>query len=65
MMSALTHSMRIRRTLPIFLTVILIVAAVAIAVQLRKQAPPERPACCPGQTLFLRKSGADPKSERR
>ena len=45
--------MRIRRTLPIFLTVILIVAAVTIAVQLRKQAPPEVGRLLPGGDAFF------------
>ena len=45
--------MRIRRTLPIFLTVILIVAAVTIAVQLRKQAPPEVARLLPGGDAFF------------
>ena len=45
--------MRIRRTLPIFLTVILIVAAVTIAVQLRKQAPPEAARLLPGADAFF------------
>ncbi len=45
--------MRIRRTLPVFLTVILIVAAVTIAVQLRKQAPPEVARLLPGADAFF------------
>jgi hypothetical protein len=45
--------MRIRRTLPIFLTVILVVAAVTVAVQLRKQAPPEAARLLPGGDAFF------------
>src|SRR2546430_3439664 len=35
------HFMRIRRTFPIVLAVVIVAAAVILAVQLRKQAPPE------------------------
>lgn len=34
------HFMRIRRTLPIVLAVVIVAAALTLAVQLRKQAPP-------------------------
>ena len=45
--------MRIRRTLPIFLTVVLVAAAVTLAVQLRKHAPPEPARLLPGGDAFF------------
>jgi len=45
--------MRIRRTLPIVLAVVLIAAAVVLAVQLRKHAPPEPARLLPGADGFL------------
>jgi hypothetical protein len=45
--------MRIRRTLPIFLTAVLVAAAVVLAVQLRKQAPPEPARLLPGADAFF------------
>jgi hypothetical protein len=45
--------MRIRRTLPIFLTVVLVAAAVILAVQLRKHAPPEPARLLPGADAFV------------
>src|SRR3984957_19411826 len=45
--------MRIRRTLPIFLLVVLIAAAVVLAVQLRKHAPPEPARLLPGADAFV------------
>jgi hypothetical protein len=45
--------MRIRRTLPIFAFVVLIVAAVILAVQLRKHAPPEPARLLPGADAFV------------
>ena len=45
--------MRIRRTLPIFLTVGLVGAAVILAVQLRKHAPPEPARILPGGDAFF------------
>jgi len=45
--------MRIRRTLPIFLTVVLVAAAVILAVQLRKHAPPEPARLLPGGDAFF------------
>jgi hypothetical protein len=45
--------MRIRRTFPIFLTVVLIVAAVILAVQLRKHAPPEPARLLPGADAYV------------
>src|SRR5215467_2896544 len=45
--------MRLRRTLPIVLTVVLIAAAVVLAVQLRKHAPPEPARLLPGADGFL------------
>jgi hypothetical protein len=45
--------MRIRRTLPIFLTVVLVAAAVILAVQLRKHAPPEPARLLPGADGFF------------
>ena len=45
--------MRIRRTLPVFVFVVLITAAVFIAVQLRKHAPPEAARLLPGADAFI------------
>jgi len=45
--------MRIRRTFPIFLGVIVVVAAVVLAVQLRKHAPPEPARLLPGADSFV------------
>src|SRR5271166_2882100 len=45
--------MRIRRTLPVFVLVVLIIAAVFIAVQLRKHAPPEAARLLPGADAFI------------
>src|SRR5579863_9832637 len=45
--------MRIRRRLPIFLAVLLIAAAVALAVVLRKHAPPEPARLLPGADGFV------------
>jgi hypothetical protein len=45
--------MRIRRTLPIFFTVVLVGAAVILAVQLRKHAPPEPARILPGGDAFF------------
>jgi len=45
--------MRLRRTLPIVLAVVLIAAAVVLAVQLRKHAPPEPARLLPGADGFL------------
>src|SRR5579871_1315739 len=45
--------MRIRRTFPIALAVVLVAAAVTIAVQLRKHAPPEPARLLPGADAFL------------
>jgi hypothetical protein len=45
--------MRIRRTFPIVLVVVVIVAAVTLAVQLRKHAPPEPARLLPGGDAFL------------
>ena len=45
--------MRIRRTLPIFVFVVLIVAALIFAVQLRKHAPPEPARLLPGADAFV------------
>jgi hypothetical protein len=45
--------MRIRRTLPLFLTVVLVAAAVTLAVQLRKHAPPEPARLLPGGDAFF------------
>jgi hypothetical protein len=45
--------MRIRRTLPIVLTVLIVAAAVTLAVQLRKHAPPEPARLLPGADAFL------------
>ena len=45
--------MRIRRTLPIVLAVVVVGAAVTLAVQLRKHAPPEPARLLPGADAFL------------
>lgn len=45
--------MRIRRTLPILLAVVVIAAAVTVAVQLRKAAPPEPARLLPSADAFL------------
>ena len=45
--------MRIRRTLPIALAVVVVAAAVTVAVQLRKSAPPEAARLLPGADAFL------------
>lgn len=45
--------MRIRRTLPIVLAVVIVAAAVTLTVQLRKQAPPEPARLLPGADAFL------------
>lgn len=45
--------MRIRRTLPIVLGVVIVAAAVTITVQLRKSAPPEPARLLPGADAFL------------
>ena len=45
--------MRIRRTLPIALAVVVIAAAVTLAVQLRKHAPPEPARLLPGADAFF------------
>ncbi len=45
--------MRIRRTLPIFLVVLVIAAALILAVQLRKRAPPEAARLLPGADAFV------------
>src|ERR1700757_4877160 len=45
--------MRIRRPLPIVLLFVLVAAAVILAVQLRKQAPPEAARLLPGADAFL------------
>jgi hypothetical protein len=45
--------MRIRRTLPIALAVVSVAAAVTLAVQLRKHAPPEPARLLPGADAFL------------
>ena len=45
--------MRIRRTLPIVLAVVMVVAAVTLAVQLRKHAPPEPARMLPGADAFF------------
>src|SRR3979411_1527661 len=51
-LSTLPNSMRIRRRLPIPLAVLLIVAAVALIVTLRKHAPPEAARLFPGADGF-------------
>jgi len=45
--------MRIRRTLPIVLAVVIVAAALILAVQLRKQAPPECARLLPAADAFL------------
>jgi hypothetical protein len=45
--------MRIRRTFPIFLTVVIVIAALILAVQLRKHAPPEPARLLPGGDAFF------------
>ena len=45
--------MRIRRALPIVLAVVIVAAAVTLAVQLRKSAPPEPARLLPGADAFL------------
>src|ERR1700688_8091 len=45
--------MRIRRTLPIVLAVVVVAAAVTLAVQLRKHAPPEPARLLPGADSFF------------
>jgi hypothetical protein len=45
--------MRIRRTLPIVLAVVIVAAAVTLTVELRKQAPPECARLLPGADAFL------------
>lgn len=45
--------MRIRRTLPILLAVVIVAAAVTLTVQLRKQAPPECARLLPSADAFL------------
>ena len=45
--------MRIRRTLPIVLAVVVVAAAVTLAVQLRKLAPPEAARLLPGADAFI------------
>lgn len=45
--------MRIRRTLPLVLAVVLVAAAVTLAVQLRKSAPPEAARLLPGADAFF------------
>jgi len=45
--------MRIRRTLPIVLAVVIVAAAVTLAVQLRKNAPPEAARLLPGADGFF------------
>src|SRR5260370_24180105 len=51
--NTLRNSMRIRRRLPIPLAVLLIVAAVALIVTLRKHAPPEAARLLPGADGFF------------
>ena len=45
--------MRIKRSFPIFLGVVVVAAAVTLIVQLRKQAPPEPARLLPGADAFL------------
>ena len=45
--------MRIRRTFPIALVVVIVAAAVTLAVQLRKHAPPEPARLLPGADAFF------------
>ena len=47
------HFMRIRRTLPIVVAVLIVAGAVVLAVQLRKHAPPEPARLLPGADGFL------------
>jgi hypothetical protein len=47
------HFMRIRRSLPIALAVVVVAAAVIVAVQLRKNAPPEPARLLPGADAFV------------
>jgi hypothetical protein len=47
------HFMRIRRTFPIALAVVMVAAAVTFAVQLRKHAPPEPARLLPGADGFI------------
>lgn len=47
------HFMRIRRTLPIALAVVVVAAALVVAVQLRKSAPPEPARLLPAADGFL------------
>ena len=47
------HFMRIRRTLPIALAVVVVGAAVTLTVQLRKHAPPEPARLLPGADAFV------------
>jgi len=47
------HFMRIRRTLPIALAVVAVAAAVTLAVELRKSAPPEPARLLPAADAFL------------
>jgi hypothetical protein len=49
----LSHFMRIRRTVPVVLAVVIVAAAVTVAVQLRKEAPPEPARLLPGADAFL------------
>lgn len=49
----LPHYMRIRRRLPILLGVLLVAAALALVVLLRKQAPPESARLLPGADAFV------------
>jgi hypothetical protein len=62
--------MRIRRTLPIVLAVVTVAAAVTLAVQLRKSAPPEPARLLPGADAFfyadlswLHKNGSKPLAQ--
>src|SRR5438874_11055283 len=50
---SLFHKMRIRRSFPIFVGVLLVAAALTIIVQLRKHAPPEPARLLPGADGFL------------
>ena len=45
--------MRVRRPFPIALAVVIIAAALTLAVQLRKHAPPEAARLLPGADAFL------------
>src|SRR6266446_3318756 len=45
--------MRIRRTFPLVLMVVIVAAAVTLAVQLRKHAPPEPARLLPGADAFF------------